>query len=304
MVDVIYIASCAHDARLTRICVASVRRFYPETPIRLLPGGKLNASLVRELSRYFNVGIAPIPEGDYGWGFVKLEPLFGAAGERFLVLDSDTVMTGPVLEMWERSEALFLVNYEKPDEIELKQIYYDWEKIRPIDARARRPEFVFNSGQWFGTAGVLKRDDFKPWIEWTMPRRLTHPDFFMPGDQGILNYVLNQKEASDGLSVDRQPLMLWPGRGMQGLNAEAVACGTTPSLIVHWAGMKKARHRDMIGYDLLDFFEKQYYKQLSASDARVIFDKCQDVLSQWVRSFWLRVSLAFRYKVMSTFSKS
>ena len=99
------------------------------------------------------------------------------------MLDSDTVLTGPVLDAWSDSRALFLVDDKAESEETTKAIYYDWEKVRKIDQEARPPLFVFNTGQWFGTTGVLTRDDFAPWVEWTMPRKLRHPGYFMPGDQ-------------------------------------------------------------------------------------------------------------------------
>src|ERR1051326_7390568 len=83
VVDWVYIAASAHDARYTRTCVASIRYFYPEAPIRLLIGGALERRLAEELQRYWGVEIAAIARGDYGWGFVKLEALFGPPGERF-----------------------------------------------------------------------------------------------------------------------------------------------------------------------------------------------------------------------------
>ncbi|HTM36226.1 MAG TPA: hypothetical protein VL156_05735, partial [Terriglobales bacterium] len=196
MIDCVYIVASAGDARYTRICVASVRYFYPEIPIRLLVGGRLQRGLAHELQRYWNVGTAHLPTaGDYGWGFVKLEVLYGPPGERFLVLDSDTVFTGPVLNMWKDSCAPFLVDDEKQSEADAKRLYYDWESVRKIDPSAQPPEFVFNSGQWFGTAGVLTRADFAPWLDWTMPRKLRHPELFMPGEQGVLNYLFNRKTA-------------------------------------------------------------------------------------------------------------
>ena len=139
-------------------------------------------------------------------------------------------------------------------------------------------EFVFNSGQWFGTAGVLTRDDFAPWVEWTMPRRLRPPEYFMPGEQGILNYVLNQKAAIDGLRVERRQIMRWPGHSMDGLDAETVSKRAAPPLVVHWAGVKRARQRDMIGADLLAYFEKVYYQRLPAGEARRLFAGYRDVV--------------------------
>jgi hypothetical protein len=99
MTDCIYIAACARDARLTRICVASIRYFYPDIPIRILAGGPLQSGLAEELHRYWGVELVDLPRGDYGWGLVKIEPLFGPAGQRFLVMDVDTVFTGRVLDI-------------------------------------------------------------------------------------------------------------------------------------------------------------------------------------------------------------
>lgn len=295
VIDCVYIAASASDARYTRICVASVRYFYPDVPIRVLVSGSLQHGVAGELLRYWNVRAADLPaRGDYGWGFVKLEVLFGPPGERFLVLDSDTVLTGPVLDMWSDSRAPFLVDDEKQSEADTKLLYYDWEKVRTIDPGAQPPRFVFNSGQWFGTGGVLTRADFAPWVEWTLPRRLRHPEHFMPGDQGILNYVLNRKAALEELQVERRQIMRWPGHSMEGLNAETVSRRAAAPRIVHWAGLKKARQRDMVGADVLAYFEKVYYERLPAGEARRIFAGCRHTLSHRLLEAELRVKLAFR----------
>ena len=261
-VDCVYVAASAHDARFTRTCVASIRRFYPAVPIRLLAGGPVQRGLLGELWKYWKVEPAAVTSGDYGWGFVKLEPLFASPGERFLVLDSDTVLTGPVIDLWRKDGAPFLVDDEEQTEADTRSLYYDWDKIRKIDPDAARPHFVFNSGQWFGTAGVLTRDDFSQWLEWTMPRRLRYPAFFMPGEQGVLNYVLNRKVAAAGLAVRREKIMRWPGHSMVGLSADKVADGSAQPLIVHWAGVKKYCFSCMAGSDILTFFERHYYGRM------------------------------------------
>lgn len=261
-IDSIYIAASARDGRFTRICVASIRYFYPDATIKLLVGGHLETGLAIEMQKYWNVGVADFAQGDYGWGFVKLEPLFGLSGERFLVLDSDTVFAGPVLDTWQSNQAHFLVDKETQTEGDTKRLYYDWQKVRETDPAAQPPQFVFNSGQWFGTAGVLKRDDFSPLLEWTMPRRLRYSQMFMPGDQGILNYVLNQKAALGGIAVKTAKIMHWPGHGMSEFNAEGAARRTLLPVVVHWAGLKKAFLSAMVGSEILFFFERFYYSHL------------------------------------------
>jgi hypothetical protein len=294
-IDFIYIAASAGDARYTRTCVASVRYFYPDVPIRLLISGDLERGLADELMRYWDVSTTDLPShGDYGWGFVKLEPLFGPSGEKFLVLDSDTVLTGPILDAWYYARIPFLVDDERQSEGDTKRLYYDWEKLRTADPCARPPRFVFNSGQWFGTAGVLTRGDFEPWVEWTMPRKLRHPESFMPGDQGVLNYVFNRKVAGHGLKVERREIMRWPARSMKGLDAESVSRKVAPARIVHWAGLKKARQRDMVGADLLSFFENLYYQRLPAGRGRKFFAGCRYAFSHQLHEIEVRVKLGFR----------
>jgi hypothetical protein len=291
LVDCVYVAASKLDSRYTRISVASIRYFYPEIPIRILAGGCMRRGLLKELRQYWGVTLADIPAGDYGWGFVKLEPLFGPRGERFLVLDADTVVTGPILDAWTDSDAPFLVDNQEQSESAKKELYYDWCKVREIDVTARSPLFVFNSGQWRGTAGILRRDDFAPWVEWTFPRRLRHPKCFMPGDQGILNYVLNQKAMLEGLRVECRPIMRWPGHELQGLDAGRLSRKAAEPLIVHWAGLKKARLSQMNGFDLLVFFEKLYYHRLPGGSARRIIAAHFYALMFWLREIQLRLRL-------------
>jgi hypothetical protein len=293
-VDCIYIAACARDARLTRICVASIRYFYPEVPIRLLAGDILQRGLAEELHRYWGVELVDLPRGDYGWGMVKLEPLFGPAGQRFLVMDVDTAFTGRVLDIRAESDAPFLVDDEQLSDADFKRLYYDWDKLREIDPRTQSAQTAFNVGQWFGTAGLVKRKEFDHWVEWTLPRRLYYPEYFMGGDQGVMNYVILQKEAFEGLHIERRTIMRWPGNSMEGVDVESVSKGTAPPLVIHWAGMKKTFLRGMVGADLLLFFEKFYYQRLPAGKLRRVLANCYHVCLQYLHAVRLRLRLQYR----------
>lgn len=294
MVDCIYIAACARDARLTRICVASIRYFYPDVPIRLLAGDILQRGLADELHRYWGVELVDLPKGDYGWGLVKLEPLFGRPGESFLVVDVDTAFTGRVLDLRAQSDAPFFVDNEQLSDADFKRLYYDWDKLREIDPKVQSARAAFNVGQWFGTAGLVKREDFDAWVAWEMPRRLRYPDLFMGGDQGVMNYVILQKEAFEGLRIERHTIMRWPGHSMEGLNAETIAKRTAPPLVIHWAGMKKAALGEMVGGDILLFYEKYYYTRLPAATLRRWYAICQHFLIHWMH--WVRVRVKLTYR--------
>ena len=242
--------------------MASLRFFYPDVPIRLLIGGRIRSRLIDELHRFWNVEVAAVTPGNYGWGFVKLEPLFRESGERFLVLDSDTVLVGPVLHIFDACSCPFLVDEETLTEADTKRLYYDWKRLQQIEPQALPPNFVFNSGQWFGTSGCLQRDDFARWINWGMPRTLRHPDVFMCGDQGILNYVLNEKVRRGESAVTRRVFMRWPGHSLDDLELAQIRLGAQSPYpqIVHWAGFKAPRLESLPRADLLIFFEKYYYR--------------------------------------------
>jgi len=290
--DRIYLAACKRDARLTRICVASIRYFYPDVPIQILAGDFLQPGLAQELKRYWNVDVADLPEGDFGWGLVKLEPLFGPPGLKFMVVDVDTVFTGRVLDRRAESEADFYVDNEELSDDDFKRLYYNWPELTKIDPGAQSARKSFNAGEWFGTAGLVKREEFDPWLDWTMPRRLRYPNLFMGGDQGVANYVVLKKEAFDGLNIERTTLMRWPGHGMDDLDVESVRTGKAPALVVHWAGMKKTLLCNMVGGDLMVFFEDYYYSRLPAGQVRRILHLARHI---WVQE-WHRISVPWKLR--------
>ena len=280
-IDVIYLAACSRDARLTRICLASIRYFYPDVPIKILAGDILQAGLAEELAKYWNVGVADLPKGDYGWGMVKLEPLFGSPGQRFMVCDVDTAFTGRILDKRADSDAPFFVDDEQLSDADFKRLYYDWEALAKVDPDVRSARSAFNVGQWFGTAGIVQREEFDQWVEWTLPRKLRYPDLFMGGDQGVINYVVLKKEAFENLRIDRTTFMRWPGYGMDDLDVEAVKSGKAPPLVIHWAGMKTVLLRNMVGGELLQFFEDFYYSKMPAGRLRRILDLWRHVWIHW-----------------------
>lgn len=293
-VDRIYLAACARDARLTRICLASIRYFYPDAPIQILAGDILQPGLAEELKKHWNVEVTDLPPGDYGWGLVKLEPLFGPPGQRFLVMDVDTAFTGKVLDVRAESNAPFFVDNEQLSDADFKRLYYDWDKLAAIDPKVQCARVAFNVGQWFGVAGLVKREEFDPWVEWTLPRQLRYPDLFMGGDQGVMNYVVLQKEAFEGLEIERRSLMRWPGTSMEGLDVASVAAGTAPPLVIHWAGMKATFLHDMVGGDLLQFFEDYYYKHMPMGGLRKLLALWRHVWVQWSFYVMRRVKLRWR----------
>jgi len=288
--DCIYIAASTHDMRFARICVASIRYLYPDVPIRLLMG-LLRQDFADELKQYWNVDLADVPRGNYGWGYICYQSMFGPAGERFLYLDSDTIIAGPVLDWAEKRDEDFIVDNEVLPPDVVKSMYLDVEQSVREGNPIHEPEFLFNGGQWFGTSGLIGLEDFKGLIEWGFPPRILNPRVFKQENQGPLNFVLNEKRRAGKITVASVPLMYWPGRGMQGVNIDQIIRKGGPPLVIHWAGLKKARLCDMEGAELLRHFEKFYYARLPGGEAKRLIMACGHTLAHWKSSIKLRINL-------------
>jgi len=222
----------------------------------------MRPNFLDELKHVSNVEMAAVPAANYGWGFIKLEPLFQDHPERFLVLDSDTILLGPALNVADSHESDFIVDCEEKNDAQAKEIYYDWELADDAGTGLTQPAFLFNTGQWFARSGVLSRADFDPWIRWSFPRQLARPDLFKNGEQGLLNFVVNEQYQKGGISVTRVPLMRWPGFDVSDIKLPEIARGNVSPYpqIMHWAGFKAPRLESLPREDLLLHFERLYYQ--------------------------------------------
>jgi hypothetical protein len=262
-IERVYVAAHRRDLRLTRICVASIRRWYPDIPIFLLKDLVNGDFPTSELEETWGVECWPTSESKYGWGFIKLEPLFATEPCRYLVLDSDIVLLGRVIEELEQSNADFVVQREVQTPERVPALYFDESKLRQnLDPAFPGIAFTFNSGQYVATSGKLRREDFTPVLEWTSPRRVRHPDVFNPSDQGVLNYVILSKAAAGEVTVDRVPFMCWGEQETRGFEVHALDAQSPYPRLIHWAGLKKLRLRHMMRSDILIHFESAYYARI------------------------------------------
>ena len=297
-IDRIYIATHKADLRLTRICVASIRHWYPAIPIFLLKDETNGSFSTTEIEDRWNVSVWPTSKTSFGWGFIKLEPLFSASSMRYLVLDADIVFIGPLLEALERFDGDFVVHGEVQPEAVMGDLYFDIHRLRAeVDPAFSSVPFTFNTGQYVATGGVLTRRDFESVLEWSIPPRVRYPDFFNGGDQGVLNYVVLKKRAEGAVTVDCAQFMKWGPECVRGLDLQAIATFSPYPALIHWAGMKKWRLSAMVRSDILRYFEREYYAVLFGGRLRLVARIVRaDVhrLSRWVfrqaRTFLLRLT--------------
>jgi hypothetical protein len=268
-IDRIYIAGCRVDYPFTRCCVASIRRWYPKIPITLIKDESHGAYDTRELESYWDVEPFKTATQVFGWGWPKLEPLFLATNERCLIIDSDIVFIGKVLDRLEEHEDDFIVAEVSHPPEEIKAHYFDLEKLKRFDPDFVFPNYTFNTGQMVVTTGILKRQDFEPFVRFSEPRRLLHPDVFKLNDQGLLNYVLGRKYQLGEISLRRVEFMWWAGwLEEHAVELERLDDDSPYPFLVHWAGPKEASFHRARNADLLRYFEALYYSGVAGGVAR------------------------------------
>ncbi|HEY2342132.1 MAG TPA: hypothetical protein VGH90_03830 [Chthoniobacteraceae bacterium] len=262
-IEVIYIACYKYDLRFTRILVASIRQWYPEIPIVLIKDLFYGDFDTWEIEKIWNVSRLDTERHCFGWGFSKVEVLCQPERRRCLVLDSDIIFTGPLLETLEQCKSDFVVQHEDPAPEFVASHYFDLPALQRLDPQFVFPGFTFNTGQIVATTGVLSWTDFSAFVAPENPPRVLHPEIFKFGEQGLLNYVLMKKAQIGACSLERQKFMETPEDSKTSpafdIRLEQLGPASPHRYLIHWCGLKKGRLSDMARGDLLLHFERQYY---------------------------------------------
>lgn len=226
------------------------------------------------MERRFSVSVYDLPRSSYGLGWAKFEPLFDDSGDRFLVLDSDTVLLGRILDVLEKFDEDFIVTGVKSDNCNHPLIVSDYVKVQKIvefDNTYKYPGFGFNTGQVVGCSGKLTRADFANVVDYS--QRLIcckYKDVFPYNDQGVFNYVLAKRLQQGAVTVRYHDFMIWSAALTKraDITPDSLRSSNGLPYVAHWAGMEKSRIRKMIGRDILRFYERYYYANVSHSFAK------------------------------------
>ena len=259
----VYVAVCARDFHLARLCVASIRYWHPRIPISLIPDYQAGEFDCRPLMRDWQVDVFPTEIRCFGSGISKLEPLFLPRGDRFLILDADLVLLGPVVDLLDGVAGDFVVHPREQAQLYTERDTYVLGRLAAFDPTFVPPGFVFNTGQFVATPGLLQRSDFDGLIEWTAPRRQCHPEIFKCAEQGLLNYVLFRKAAAGQITLGRQEFFLQARWDEAPITVEDLARRTSPPQLYHWAGYKGPTLDLMPRADFLRFYQRLERRKMS-----------------------------------------
>ena len=126
---------------LTRICVASIRYWYPDIPIYLIKDKVAGDFSTTEIERSWNVQVFPASAEKFGWGFAHLEPMLEKSGRRALIMDVDIVFVGRVLDaLAPYAEDMIVQREDQPPNPSgrFDTLYFSLARLRKFD-----PSFSF-----------------------------------------------------------------------------------------------------------------------------------------------------------------
>ncbi len=262
-IEHVYITGNRRDLRFTQCCVASIRRWYPDIPITLVKDEANGPYSTRELEEAWDVRLFRSDKPLHGQGWTKLEPLLQHSRQQCLILDSDIVFLGRVIEALEAVDADFVVESRGGQTEDIVNDYYDPAALAELDPAFVLPGFTFNVGQLAGTSGLLKRADFEPYMRFDEAPRIRNRDVFKADDQGILNYVLVKKAQEGELTLERLPFMEWAGSfPRRKVRVRRLDDQSPYPFLMHWAGPKRKIFGLMRHGRLLRHFETLYYSRI------------------------------------------
>jgi hypothetical protein len=265
IVKTIFVPVHKYDIKFACICIASIRHWYPEIEISLIKDYTNGDFNINFILKKFNVNVLITDNKYFGWGYSKLEPIFLNRVDNFLVLDSDTVLTGPILNAVKNINTDFVVDDEVQTVERFNQIYYNLTAINNIEPNFKYPGYSFNSGQWFGSFGKLNKEMFKKYLLFNEPPVSKFPNIIFNGDQSVLNFVLHKSEQDNLISISRINLMIWPVNG----NADFIDLikikinSSEYPFVIHWAGIKHKLLKSFPRADILLYFNKLFFSRFN-----------------------------------------
>lgn len=286
------------DFFCTKLCVASIRYYYPDVEIFLVKdhlNGNFNTATLRKA---FNVKLIELEKKYFGWSAAKIFFLLNEKlpKRRYLCLDSDIIFVGNILHRLNEQPGDFVLHpeiYQQPFSDMVKKIFLDPEKVVSHYKEYSYPGFFFNAGQTVVTPGLLGREIFLPAFNPDRYPYYRDGSTFPLVDQSILNIVIPIKMQQQAVSVSTVPYMLWSVdffKEPANNDMKNFEDGAPTPYLVHYAGDTRThRIEEMKGYPLLQFFRSFYYGRLGKFS--ILRDKLQDVLAEkkkWVRFFYLK----------------
>ena len=293
----IVIAVNKRDVWFCRLCVASIRYYYPNIEIWIIKDYFNGKFSTKEIEKYFNVKVLDLGIKKYGWAVSKMHVLLAEQlkGERIFILDSDTIFIGKFLEtLYSESEGTdFTVNAEFIDNCKedwVKQTYNDIEYFKAITPDFEFPGYFFNTGQMIITSGVIDEVEISNFFSLKKTPFWKDRSSLPTVDQSLLNYFLPYKEQKSELKIYKAKFMIWSeSREAQEIGLEDIISGREMRGLIHWAGALRVPHlKSMTRSDLLIYFEDYYYTFIPYGLIKKPFIRLKEMAIAFSKATYLR----------------
>lgn len=255
----------------TRICCASIRYFYPDADIYIIKDNLAGEFSTTEMEQALNVKQLDLGIDKYGWSAAKVHLLASDKfkGQRVFSLDCDIVLAGRFLDdLYQKTEGADFVldpDYAADTTSKIfKKHYFDIDTIKAIDPDYAYPGYAFNGGQAIVRTGKVSKEMLAPYFDVSTFPFYKRLDIMPQADQSLLNYVLPTLERQGKIKITPVNFMLWSDEDKtKTLSLDKIKEGKEYPYVIHWAGVLRVSHLDvMTRPDILHFFENYYYSKV------------------------------------------
>lgn len=280
--DVTVVICCnKNDYFLARICIASIRYYYPHISIELVKDpGNGNFNTV-EVEKHFNVKNIDLQVKKIGWGAAKLLYLYKyQQRKKVLFLDADIVFIGPFIErLLKQFEAndyvVSIENIKEPNEDWIRKLYFDTKEIEATFPGYQFPGYLFNTGQMFITTGAIEKEVLDKFFDIGRYPYWKYPKIFPTVDQSLFNYLLPTLAFEGKLKLGTNDFMVWSKSSIAAdLKLSDIAEKKLKVGLIHWAGdVRTPILKNMTRADVLYFFESVYYEGIKFGNIKKVSRK-------------------------------
>jgi len=284
---------------MAKICIASIRYYYPNVKIQLIKDESTGQFSSKELETNFNVSILDLGVKNLGMCGAKFHYLYlQQKTKKVLMLDPDIVFVGPFLERIFPVVAAndYVISYEEndlSDEEWVSNTYFNLEALRSVYPSYQYPGYFFNCGQLFLTTGSIGK---KYLNEFFNPQEFPYwknRKLFHLYDQSIYNYLLPTLEAENKLKLGKDKFVVWAGsKNVLDISLLDIGKKSLQIGLIHWAGcLRFTPISRMIRGDILRFFENFYYSQIKRGRVKQPFREFALTLEYYLKQFYYKLKL-------------
>lgn len=284
------------DFFLTKICIASIRYYYPAVTVYIVKD-ELNGDFSsKELEEKLNVINLDLGLKKYGYCTGKISVLLSEElkHKRVLLIDSDIVFIGKVLDKIcpHTENHDFVVTPQYPDTYDCKwfrDIYYDMNWAEKAYPEHEYPGYCFNGGSMVVTPGKIDAGEMIEYVDLSrFPYWTDLSKKYLPcRDQSLLNILLPLKQKRGETTLKPVFFQVWSetrltgkhemlqldipilkGEGYLHMLEENYDLGIIKKegypFLMHWAGAVRIPYLKAMSHShILYFFQGEYFKKLS-----------------------------------------